>query len=164
MRKGPFVNRRCIRQRRHRHVGNDFAFVFHDQTMRVGRHADHREIQFPFLENSFGLRFASWLQHGQHTFLAFGEHHVVSRHVLFALWHAVEIEFDAAAALVGHFGGRRGEAGRAHILNGDDRIRRHQFETGFPAAISSVNGSPTCTVGRFSSDASSNSADAIVAP
>ena len=28
----------------------------------------------------------------------------------------------------------------------------------------SVKGSPTCTVGRFSSDASSNSADAMVAP
>jgi hypothetical protein len=28
----------------------------------------------------------------------------------------------------------------------------------------SVNGSPTCTVGRFSSSVSSNSADAMVAP
>jgi hypothetical protein len=28
----------------------------------------------------------------------------------------------------------------------------------------SVNGSPTCTVGRFSSDLSSNSPEAIVAP
>ena len=28
----------------------------------------------------------------------------------------------------------------------------------------SMNGSPTCTAGRFSADASSNSADAIVAP
>jgi hypothetical protein len=28
----------------------------------------------------------------------------------------------------------------------------------------SVKGSPTCTVGRFSSEASSNSADAMVAP
>ena len=28
----------------------------------------------------------------------------------------------------------------------------------------SVNGSPTCTVGRFSSDLSSNSAEAMVAP
>ena len=28
----------------------------------------------------------------------------------------------------------------------------------------SANGSPTCTVGRFSSDLSSNSADAMVAP
>jgi len=27
-----------------------------------------------------------------------------------------------------------------------------------------VNGSPTCTVGRFDSDYSSNSADAMVAP
>ena len=27
-----------------------------------------------------------------------------------------------------------------------------------------MNGSPTCTLGRFSAEASSNSADAIVAP
>ena len=34
------------------------------------------------------------------------------------------------------------------------------------ASISSfsVNGSPTCTVGRFSSESSSNSAEAMVAP
>ena len=36
---------------------------------------------------------------------------------------------------------------------------RHASRSSF-----SMNGSPTCTAGRFSADLSSNSADAIVAP
>ena len=39
------------------------------------------------------------------------------------------------------------------------RTSRHASSSSF-----SMNGSPTCTFGRFSADASSNSADAIVAP
>jgi hypothetical protein len=44
---------------------------------------------------------------------------------------------------------------RASVWNSSRHASRSSF---------SVNGSPTCTVGRFSSVFSSNSADAIVAP
>src|SRR5436190_1347340 len=41
----------------------------------------------------------------------------------------------------------------------DSMISRHASSSSF-----SVNGSPTCTVGRFSLEVSSNSAEAMVAP
>jgi hypothetical protein len=43
----------------------------------------------------------------------------------------VEIKQDAGFALRRHFDGRRREARRAHVLNADDRVRRHQFEARF---------------------------------
>ena len=128
---GPFINGRRIRQRRHRQVGDDGTLVLHHQTPRIRRRADHGEVEFPFPEDAFGFSFAPRLQHGKHALLRFRQHHIVGAHVGFALRHAVEIEFDAGAALVGHLGRRRGQPCRAHVLDRDDRIRRHQFEAGF---------------------------------
>jgi hypothetical protein len=54
---------------------------------------------------------------------------------LFAHRHLVEVELDAEVALGAHFDGRAGEAGRAHVLDGDDRAGRHQFEAGFEQAL-----------------------------
>ncbi len=48
----------------------------------------------------------------------------------FAHRHAVEIERDAEPALAGHLDRRRGEPGRAHVLDRDDRVALHQFEAG----------------------------------
>ena len=39
---------------------------------------------------------------------------------VFAARHLVEIELDAEIALGAHLDGRAGEAGRAHVLDGDD--------------------------------------------
>ena len=70
------------------------------------------------------------LEHHQHALLALGEHHLVGAHAGLAARHAVEIELDAEIALGPHLGRRRGEARRAHVLDGDHRAGRHQFETG----------------------------------
>ncbi len=55
--------------------------------------------------------------------------------MLFAHRHAVEVEADAEAALVAHLDGRAGEACRTHVLNGNDRARRHQLEAGLHQAF-----------------------------
>ena len=97
----------------------------------VGDLADHREIQLPLPEDRLGLGLAAGLQHHQHALLAFGEHHFVRRHAGFAARHLVHVEPDADAALARHLDGRGGEARRAHVLDGDDRVRSHQFEARF---------------------------------
>ncbi len=43
----------------------------------------------------------------------------------------VEIDIDADSAAAAHFAGGGGEAGRAHVLNGDDGAGLHGFEAGF---------------------------------
>ena len=76
----------------------------------------------------------------------------------------IEVELDADRPLAGHFDTRRGQSGRAHVLDGRDGARSHQFQRRFDQQLLWANGSPTCTVGRFSSESASNSADAMVAP
>ena len=60
--------------------------------------------------------------------------------------------------------GRAGEPRRAHVL--DAHAPRRVFRASRQASSStfSMKGSPTCTVGRFSSLPSPNSAEAMVAP
>ena len=48
----------------------------------------------------------------------------------FALRHVVHLEVEADAAFRRHLDRRGGEARGAHILDRDDRVRRHQFEAG----------------------------------
>ena len=55
-----------------------------------------------FLKIGLGLGLAAGLQDHQHALLAFREHHLVGGHAGFALRHAIEVELDADAALVGH--------------------------------------------------------------
>ena len=42
-----------------------------------------------------------------------------------------EVHVHAHAALGAHFGGRTGDACRAHVLHTDDSARRNGFQTGF---------------------------------
>jgi hypothetical protein len=57
----------------------------------------------------------------------------------------IEIELDAEIALGAHLDGGRGQSRRAHVLDRDDRARRHQLEAGFEQqffgeGISDLNG------------------------
>ena len=101
----------------------------------VGRPANNGEIETPFAEDGLCLGFLLRLQHHEHPLLAFGEHHLVGAHGFFAHGHAVEIEFDAEITLGAHLDRRTGQSGRAHVLDGDDRSRRHQFEAGLEKAF-----------------------------
>ena len=49
---------------------------------------------------------------------------------VFAARHLVHVEADAGAALARHLDRRGGEARRAHVLDRDDRVGRHQLEAG----------------------------------
>ena len=65
--------------------------------------------------------------------------------------HAVEVELDAEVALGAHLDRRAGEARRAHVLDRDDAPEAISSRQASSSSFS-ANGSPTCTVGRFSSD------------
>ncbi len=101
----------------------------------VGGLADDREVQAPFHENRLGDFFLGGLENHEHALLAFGQHHFIGSHALFAHRHGIEVKLDAEVALGAHFHGRAGEAGGAHVLNGDDRAGFHQFEAGFQQAL-----------------------------
>ena len=118
-------------QRRQRNIGFQHALMADHDAPGIGQLADHREIQFPFAENRLSLGLSAWLQDHQHAFLAFGQHHLISRHAFFTLRHRIHFKFDAHAALAGHLHAGTGEPRRAHILNGNNRIRCHQFHAGF---------------------------------
>jgi hypothetical protein len=47
----------------------------------------------------------------------------------------VEVELDAEITLGAHLDRGAGEAGRAHVLDGDDRAGRHQLQAGFQQAF-----------------------------
>ncbi len=97
--------------------------------------ADNREIKAPFAEDSLRFCFLFRLQHHEHALLAFRKHHFIGGHVLFANGNMVENEFDAEIALGTHLDRRAGEAGSAHVLNGDDRTGSHEFKAGFKQAF-----------------------------
>ncbi len=104
--------------------------VADDDAAGVGEVADHREVQFPLGEDGLGLRFRAGLEDHQHAFLAFAEHHLVGGHAGFALGDGVQREVDAHAALAGHLHTGAGEAGGAHVLDGDDGVGGHQLHAG----------------------------------
>ncbi|OWK24574.1 hypothetical protein AJ87_20425 [Rhizobium yanglingense] len=101
----------------------------------VGGLADDREIEAPLDEDRLGDRLLVRLEDHEHTLLALREHHLVGGHLLFADRNLVEFEQDAEIALGAHFDGRAGEAGRTHVLDGDDGAGLHQFKAGFQQAL-----------------------------
>ena len=94
----------------------------------IGHLANHREIEFPFVENHLRLCLAPRLQHHQHALLAFGQHHLIRRHALFAARDGVHVQPDSNLAIGRHFDAAAGQASRAHILNCYNRIGRHQLK------------------------------------
>ena len=103
---------------------------FEYEPSALGQAADHREIELPFVEDRARGLLAPRLQHHEHALLALGEHDLVRRHAHLAHRHAVELELDAEPALGGHLDRGGGEAGGAHVLNGDDRVGRHELKAG----------------------------------
>jgi hypothetical protein len=125
------VQGRVVEQRGQRHVAHDLAMVVQDQAAGVRGAADDGGVQAPLPEDAIAVFLAARLQHRQHSLLAFRQHHLIGRHAGFALRDIVHVQLDADAALAGHLDRRRGQARRAHVLNGGDRARGHQFEGGF---------------------------------
>jgi hypothetical protein len=104
------------------------------------------------------------LENHEHALLAFRQHHLIGGHAGLRAAAPCRDQLDAEVALGAHFDRRAGEAGRAHVLDRDDGAGLPSVRGRLRAGSFSAKGSPTCTVGRFSSMDSSNSADAMVAP
>ena len=132
---GAVVFRGFVAQFLDRQIGNFLALPDDAEAQVVGGFAADGEVELPLPENGLGLLLLGRLQHHQHALLAFGEHHLVGRHVIFALRHAVEVEANAEIALGPHLDGRASEAGGAHVLNGDDGAGLHQLQAGFQQAL-----------------------------
>ncbi len=132
---GPVIFGRGVAEILDRQIGHDLALPFDAEAEVAGGDPDGGEIQLPLLEHGARLRLLGRLQHHEHALLAFAEHHLIGRHIGFADRHLVEIEHDAEIALGAHFDRRAGEPGRAHVLDGDHRAGRHQFEAGFEQAL-----------------------------
>ncbi len=127
----PVVERRLVAQLLDRQIGHDAAAMLHHKALARRGVANDGEVQPPLLEDRLGLLFLFRLQHHEHALLAFREHHLIGAHTGFARRHPIEIELDAEIALGAHFDRRTGQPRRAHVLDRDHAIRRHDFEAGF---------------------------------
>ena len=127
------IQRRLVGQRRQRDIRPRSS---HYGRRRTGPcrsdAADHREIEVPLSRRSRApSSCALRAQHDQHTLLAFRQQHLVSRHEGLALRHEVQVRARCRRSpLPRHLNRRTGQAGRPHILDGDDGIRRHQLQAG----------------------------------
>ncbi len=127
----PVVERRLVAEFLDRQVGDRLAVPLDDEAQGVGGLADHREVEAPLHEDRLGLGLHAGLEHHEHPLLALREHHLVGGHALLAGGHLLDVEFDAEVALGAHLDRRAGQPRRAHVLDGDDRARGHQFQAGF---------------------------------
>ena len=124
------IERGIVGQRAQRNVADHFAVEFQHHVPGISHFTDYGKVQLPLAEDRLGHRLLAGLQHHEHPLLAFAQHHFVGRHAFLAAGHEVHVEPDARAALAGHFDRAGSEAGRAHVLDRDDRVGGHQLEAG----------------------------------
>ena len=127
----PAVHRRVVGQRTVRDVGHDSAVMLHPHPAVSGDLADPDGVEIPLREDRFDLGFAAALDHQKHPLLRLGEHDLVGRHACFPLGHERHVDLDADAAARPHLAGRRGQPGRAHVLDADQGVGLHHLEAGF---------------------------------
>ena len=160
----PLVDRRLVGQRAVRNLGDDLAAILHAQHAVVGHLADAHRVQIPLLEDALDLGFAAALDDEQHPLLRLGQHDLVRRHAGLALRHERRRRSRRRRrrAIPSRVVEQVSPAAPMSWMPTSASVcitSRHASSSSF-----SMNGSPTCTAGRFSADFSSNSADAIVAP
>ena len=132
---GAVIFRRIARQCLQRQVGLHHVAQHHQKTVFGNGFANDGEIEVPFFEDRAGFRLFLGLEHHQHPFLGFRQHHFIGGHAALAHRHAVQVQTDAQIALVAHFHGRTGQPRRAHVLDRDHRARGHQFKAGLQQAL-----------------------------
>ena len=129
--EGPIVDRSLVAEFLDRQVGHHGTAVANQETLGRRGLADDGEVEAPFAKDRCGLLLLLGLEHHEHALLALREHHLVGAHAGLPARHLVEIERDAEIALGAHLDRRAGQAGGAHVLNGDDAALGHDFEAGF---------------------------------
>ena len=159
------VDRRFVDQRRFGNLGDDLAVILDAQQAVVGDARRCARRGDPTCRRSRSTSSSRpRFDHEQHALLRLGEHDLVGRHAGLALRHVRDVDLDAGAAAARHLA-RSSRSGRPRPCPGCRRARRSAISSRQASSSSfSMNGSPTCTAGRFSAERSSNSADAIVAP
>ena len=84
------------------------------QLAGLGHLADHGAVELPAVDHGLDLGEPLGRDDRDHPLLRLGDHDLPRLHVLLALRHAVEVDVDAVVGR--HLGERRGEAGRAAVL------------------------------------------------
>ena len=124
------IQRRVVGQRRVGNFRDDLAVLQHAHGRLIDDPADGHRVQSPLLEDAEDFVLATLLGHQQHALLRLAQHDLVGRHAGLALRHQVELDLQANAAAPAHLAGRAGQAGRAHVLNADDRAGLHGLQAG----------------------------------
>src|SRR5271168_3235487 len=130
-RQRTFIHWCIVGERGVRNFRDYFAVFEHAHGRVVGDAADLDGVESPLLKDAENFFFTTLLCDQQHALLRFAEHDLVGSNTRFALWHAVEFDFDSGAAARAHLAGRASQPGRAHILNANDGAGLHGFQTGF---------------------------------
>ena len=134
-RRRAFVGRRLRREGLDRNADDVLPAPAGPKQAVVRHVADLRGLQVPLGEHLGDRGLAALPGHDQHAFLRFGQQQFVCGHPVFAGRHAVQVEEDAGVSAVGHFDRGTRQSGRAHVLDADDQILLHQFQTGFDQEV-----------------------------
>jgi hypothetical protein len=134
---GPVIFRRLVAQFLDRQVGHfDLALMQDAEAQVVGGLADDGEVEAPFAEDRLGLGLLFGPQHHEHALLAFRQHHLVGAHASSRTGTRSRSSSMPRSPLAPISTAEQVRPGRAHVLDGDDGARRHQFEAGFQQAAS----------------------------
>ncbi len=93
----------------------------------IGDLADHRARKLPALAGGAHVVEQPRLDDGDHPLLRLGDHDLPRLEIGLAERHAVEMNVDAGTR-GGHLGERRGEPGRAAVLQADDEVALDEIE------------------------------------
>ena len=119
---------RLLGEEPRRDLADDLAVVEAAELAAPGDLADHGHRELPLPADRLDLLQPLGLDDRDHPLLALGDHDLVRLEVGLAERHAVEVDVDSGAALAGHLGERRREAGRAEILQRDDEPSLDELE------------------------------------
>ncbi len=115
------------------------------QLAGLGHLADHGAVELPAVDHGLDLGEPLGRDDRDHPLLRLGDHDLPRLHVLLALRHAVEVDVDAVVGR--HLGERRGEAGRAAVLEREheptlDELDRHLDQALAREGIADLDGGP----------------------
>ena len=122
------VDRALVDERGDRHVADERVAVEHPQAPRGGDLADRGRVDEPLLAHRHDLVDLAGLDDAQHPLLRLRDHDLEGLHVGLAQRDLADVEVQADLALARHLGARRGQAGRAEVLQRDEQPALEQLE------------------------------------
>ena len=122
------VDRALVDERGDRHVADERVAVEHPQAPRGGDLADRGRVDEPLLAHRHDLVDLVGLDDAQHPLLRLRDHDLEGLHVGLAQRDLADVEVQADLALARHLRARRGQAGRAEVLQRDEQPALEQLE------------------------------------